>query len=442
MVEDLCERALALVGGRGEAVVTASRGQAALTRFANGYIHQNVTESVVDVRITVAAGGRVARSSTNRTDDEGLAAAVERALAAAALRPADPAFPGFAPPAEVPGVDHRDAATAEATPADRAEVVAAFVAAGGGTGGAGPGAAGYCATRWRCRALLATTGQRATTRSTVARLDGVRRVGTSDGLGHATSTALATIDGRACGEGAVARARAGVGPVELPPGTYEVVLEPRAVAAVLQFPAMGFGGKARAEGTSFVRLGRAQWDAAVDIWDDATDARALGDPFDAEGTPKRRLDLVREGVSVGLAHDRRSAARAGVAPTGHAVGSDVVGGRPTDLFMGGGDRPPGDLVGDVDRGLLVADLWYNRILDPRTQVVTGVTRNGLFLIEEGRLAAPVQDLRFTQSVVEAFGPGRVLGLGDDARLVGGEGAAAHVPSVHLAGWAFTGNARG
>jgi predicted Zn-dependent protease len=99
-------------------------------------------------------------------------------------------------------------------------------------------------------------------------------------------------------------------------------------------------------------------------------------------------------------------------------------------------------VGQVERGLLVTDLWYNRILDPKTQVVTGLTRNGLFLIEEGRVVGPVQNLRYTQSIVAGFGPGKVLGMGDDGQLVSSEGGIMHVPTVRLASWSFTGNARG
>jgi len=160
------------------------------------------------------------------------------------------------------------------------------------------------------------------------------------------------------------------------------------------------------------------------------------------GTPKRRVDLVRAGVSVGLAHDRRSAALAGAEPTGHSVGSEAFGGYPGDLFLGAGDATPEELVAGVERGLLVTDLWYNRILDPKTQVVTGLTRNGLFLIECGAITGPVQNLRYTQSVVGALAPGHVLGVGDDAQLVSNEGGIVHVPSLRLAAWSFTGNAKG
>jgi predicted Zn-dependent protease len=441
-----CERVLDLLAGRAEGVVTTTVGTSSLTRFANSRIHQNVTEEVRAVTLTVAVDGRVARAGTTRTEPDQLAALVERALAAAALRPADPDFARFAPPAEVPDVEHWDDATAGATPDQRAAVVEAFVAAGDGVGEA----AGFCSTEATTHVLASTTGQWASARTSAAQVDGIHRVtGTygqvADGSGQLTSVRLADLDGAAAGTTAATKARTGVEPIELPPGTYEVILEPNAVAAALLFPAyFGFNGKAHAEGTSFVHLDEQQWDEAVDIWDDATDHRALGRPFDAEGTPKRRVSLVDAGVSVGLAHDRRSARLAGVEPTGHSVGMDAFGGIPTDLFLGHGTRPPHELVADVDRGLLVTDLWYNRVLDPKTQVVTGLTRNGLFLIEAGAITAAVQNLRYTQSIVAAFGPGRVLGLANDGQLTGGvEGdRAMHVPTVRLAAWSFTGNARG
>jgi predicted Zn-dependent protease len=446
LATDACEQALAYVGGRAEAVATAVVGTSSLTRFANSRIHQNVTEDLEAMSLTVAVDGKVARAQTTRTDAVSLEALVERALAAVSLRPPDPEFPGFAPEAPVPPVDHWDDGTAGATPDQRAAVVAAFVDAGEGLE-----AAGYCSTEAATHVLVSTTGQRAVSRATTAQLDGIHRASgpaadggdTADGYGQATSVRLADLDGVACGARAAAKAVSGRNPMELPPGNYEVVLEPRAVASALVYPAyMGFNGKAHADGTSFVHLGEQQWDAIIEIWDDATDPRALGIGFDAEGTPKRRLDLVHEGVSSGLTHDRRSARLAGVEPTGHSVGSEAFGGYASDLFLGGGDQPPDRLLGDVERGLLVTDLWYNRILDPKTQVVTGLTRNGLFLVEEGRIAEPVQNLRYTQSIVGGFGSGKVLGLGNDAQLVGSEGGIMHVPSARLASWAFTGNARG
>jgi predicted Zn-dependent protease len=322
-------------------------------------------------------------------------------------------------------------------------VVEAFVATGPGLE-----SAGYCSTDADTHALGSTTGLRYASRTTMAQVDAIHSAPSADGpptdgFGQITSSRVADLDGRRVGEIAAAKAQGGADPVHLEPGTYEVVLEARAVAAILLFPAwLGFNGKAHAEGTSFVHLGEAQFDPRITLWDDGTDPRSLGRPYDAEGTPKRRLDLVSEGVTVGLAHDRRSAALAGVEPTGSSIGQESFGGYPGDLFLGAGEQSLAELIADVDRGLLVTDFWYNRILDPKTQVVTGLTRNGLFLIEGGEVTRPVQNLRYTQSVVGALGPGHVLAVGSDAQLVSNEGGVVHVPSLRLAGWAFTGGAQG
>ncbi len=439
-----CDRVLELVGDRADALATCGQGTNALTRFANSRIHQNMASDDDHVRLRVVVdGGRIAQASTTRLDRDGLERLVDSTIAAAHLCPRDPDYPGLAPPAQVAEVDHFDEPTAAAGPDARAEVVADFV-------GAGPDleSAGYCSTDADTHVLCSTTGLRYASRSTMAQVDAIHRAAAvdgppTDGYGQITSQRLADLDGRRVGDLAAAKATGGANPTELEPGTYEVVLEPRAVAAMLLFPAwLGFNGKAYAEGTSFAHLGEAQFDERVTIFDDGTDPRALGRPYDAEGTPKRRVDLVAAGVTVGLAHDRRSAALAGTESTGSSIGQESYGGYPGDLFLEGGDESLEQLIASVERGLLVTDLWYNRILDPKTQVVTGLTRNGLFLIEGGEVVGPVQNLRYTQSVVGALAPGHVLGLGDDAQLVSNEGGIVHVPSLRLASWAFTGGAQG
>ncbi len=441
---ETCDRVIELVGDRADALVSCGQGTSALTRFANSRIHQNMASDDDHIRLRVVVdGGRIAQASTTRSDTDSLERLVESTIAAARLCPPDPAYPGLAVPAPLAEVDHFDPATAAASPDARAEVVADFV-------GAGPDleAAGYCSTDATTHALVSTTGLRCTSRTTMAQVDGIHRAAAvdgppTDGYGQTTSMRLADLDGRRVGDVAAAKATRGSDPIDLAPGTYEVVLEAKAVAAILLFPAwLGFNAKPYAEGTSFVHLGEAQFDERIDLWDDGTDPRSLGRPYDAEGTPKRRVDLVRAGVTVGLAHDRRSAALAGTESTGSSIGQESFGGYPGDLFLGAGDESLEQLIGGVERGLLVTDFWYNRILDPKTQVVTGLTRNGLFLIEGGEVTQPVQNLRYTQSVVGALGPGHVLGIGNDAQLVSNEGGIAHVPSLRLASWAFTGGAQG
>jgi predicted Zn-dependent protease len=440
-----CDRVLELVGDRADALVTCGQGTNALTRFANSRIHQNMASDDNHVRLRVVVDdGRITQASTTRLDAESLEHLVERTIAAARLCPPDPKYPGLAQPAELAQVDHHfDPATAAAPPDARAEVVADFV-------GAGPDleAAGYCSTDADTHVMCSTSGIRYASRTTMAQLDGIHRAAAvdgppTDGYGQITSKQVADLDGRRVGDVAAAKATQGANPVDLAPGTYEVVLEARAVAAMLLFPAwLGFNGKAYAEGTSFAHLGEAQFDEQIDLWDDGTDPRSLGRPYDAEGTPKRRVDLVTAGVTVGLAHDRRSAALADAESTGHSIGQESFGGYPGDLFLGGGDASVEELIAGVERGLLVTDFWYNRILDPKTQVVTGLTRNGLFLIEHGEVTQPVQNLRYTQSVVGALAPGHVLGIGNDAQLVSNEGGLVHVPSLRLSAWAFTGGAQG
>jgi len=434
---DVCDRVLALVGDRAEAEVTVSSGRSALTRFANSAIHQNVADDATWVGLQVAVDGRWATTATTATDGEALNRLVERALEAAPLRSVDPDWPGLAPPEPAAPVDHYDEPTASAPPEERARVVRDFVDAGGGLAGAG-----FCETNgWRT-AFANSAGQRLEGRSTRATVEAIHRTATSDGRGWQSSGRLADLDGAAAGRTAAEKARTGDSNTrELPPGPYEVVLEPACVADVLDFlVGHGFNAKAHAEGRSFVELGEAQLDPAITLWDDATDARAVGRAFDAEGTPKRRLDLVGDGVCLALAHDRRTARRAGGATrsTGHAVGANS-GGVCTNLFLAPGPSPVAELVASVERGLLVTEFWYTRILDPKTQVVTGLTRNGTFLIENGQVRGGVRNLRFTQSYVDALAPGNVLGVGDDARLFGSDH---FVPSLHLASWSFTGGAAG
>jgi predicted Zn-dependent protease len=389
----------------------------------------------------VVVDGRQAGSSTSATDDESLRRLVATTVAAARLRPEDPDWPGLAPSADAPVADHYDDATAGASPADRAAVVKAFV-------DAGPDfrAAGYCDTEAATEAFANTAGQRLEGRSSRATLDGIHQSDTSAGKGHLTSRRLADLDGAGAGQVSARKCLDSVDAVDVEPGRYEVVLEPECVAEMLAFLAFyGFNAKQVVEGQSFVELGRQQFDGAVTLVDDVADERAIGTPFDIEGTPKRRVELVAGGTSAQLAHDRRTAAKMGAQSTGHAiVGGESYGAFPSNLFLAGGDASVDEMVASMERGLVVTEFNYCRILDPKTQVVTGLTRNGTFLVEKGTVTAAVKNLRFTQSFVEALAPGTVKAVGNDARHAAAEFGVGvvHAPTLHLASWNFTGGARG
>jgi predicted Zn-dependent protease len=437
-----CERVLALVGTEAEAEVTVTAGTEALTRFATSFIHQNVTDDARVVHLRVAVDGRVAEATDNRTDAEALGRLVRSTLDAARLQPVDAAWPGLAPPAAAPSVDHWDDATADAAPDARASRVGDFVRAADGLE-----TAGFCSTEGVVTAFANSAGQRLTGRATQAQLDGIARTGTSDGSARAASVSLADLDGGNAGREATRRARDAADASDLEPGRYEVVLSPSCVVNVLGFLAIyGFNGRAVEEGRSFAKVGEAQFDPSITLADDVTHPKAVGVGFDAEGTPKRRVELVTDGITTGLIHDRRTAKALGAESTGNAIaGAGPFGALPANLVLEPGALDPDALVSAVERGLLVTDFWYTRILDPRTMVVTGLTRNGVWLVEDGRIVGPVTNLRFTQSYLEALAPDSVRGIGSDLTLVGGAtfGLGAYVvPSLHLASWNFTGGAKG
>jgi predicted Zn-dependent protease len=450
-VVDLVRR---LAGSAAEAEALVDHTALALTRFANSGIHQNVADATTAIRLRIHLDGRTVGGSTTVVDEAGLTALVERTVAAVALTPVDPAWPGLAPAAPLATDGAWDEATAMASPDERAARVRAFVDAAEGLE-----TAGYCRTVYWSGAFANTAGQSVSGRAAEAAMDGIARVPGADGVARLGSRRLADLDGAVLGGRAALKARAGANPIELPPGRYEVVLEPTAVADLLtNFALYGFNGKLLNERQSFAEIGAAQFDPAVTIVDDVTTTAGVGMPFDGEGTPKRPVTFVGDGVTLGVAYDRRSAAEAGVASTGHGwPGGSAFGPVPANLRLLPDDAAPtaavagpaadghtAALVSTMERGLLVSDFWYTRVLDPKTLVVTGLTRNGVWLVENGEITRPVRNFRFTQSYPLALGPGAVLGVGGNAitpadswDMFGFTG-----PSLRLASWNFTGGASG
>ncbi|MFP4636190.1 MAG: TldD/PmbA family protein, partial [Nitriliruptoraceae bacterium] len=424
VLEALAERTVALVHERDardeatiEANVSVSRSRHGLTRFANSFIHQHVGEDTIEVSLTLAVDGRPTSTSTTATDDGSLEQLVDGAIASARLQPLDPHWPGATPPADITDHGRVDAATAAASPDERAGLVRDFVAAGDGLR-----AAGYCDTELSQAAFASTAGHRISGATTRATIDGIHQTTSSAGSAHGTSIRLAELDADRAGHTAADLARRSQDAIDLDPGEYEVVLGPEAVATVLTFLAVyGFNAKSHLEGSSFAQLGEQQFDAAITILADPDDPRRIGLPFDAEGSPRQRFALVHAGVTTALAHDRRTARRARTTTTGNAIpGGAAVGPVPTDVRMPPGETTPTEMIRSVRRGLLVTEFNYVRILDPKTTVATGLTRNGTFLIEDGEVTDPVGNLRFTQSFHDALAEGRVAAVGDDDRYADGE----------------------
>jgi predicted Zn-dependent protease len=449
------ELARASAGPSADVDVSVNRVALALTRFANSYIHQNVADTTTEVQLRIHSEGRTASASSTLVGADALGEMVERTVAVAKASPVDPGWPGLIGPTPVLPSHDIDEAIVDASPADRASRVRDYIEAVGDLT-----AAGYFRTRYRSSAYANSAGQAVSGACTEAALDAIAKTASlSDGVARQASRRIADIDCAVHGARAAAKARAWDGAVEIEPGAYEVVLEPTAVADVLYcLGNFGFNGKLVNEHQSFLEFGSRQMDGSVTLVDDGVSAFASGLPFDTEGTPRRRLVLVENGVSRDAAYDRRSAAEAGVAGNGYAEAENAAfgmspgnirleppaGPAPTEVDGPVSNSSVLELVARVGRGLLVTDHFYTRCLDPRRVLMTGLTRNGTWLIEDGEIVRPVKNMRFTQSYSESLGPGNVLGIGSDAIALpynyGTNSATA--PGLHLAAWNFTGGASG
>jgi len=381
-----------------------------LTRFAKSEIHQSTNREDTGLRVRVVSKGRVGVAATNECTPEGARKAAQSAKEMAEIVGPDPLWPGLGPVAPTPQVDRFFEGTANASPEMRAEAVADLI----GTCAAGFTAAGAYETTAVEVGLANTEGQRCWAPSTQASVTTVMS-GSEGGSGFAEtfSGSVETIDAAAIGRRANDKALGSRSPKALDAGVYPVVLEPAAVATLVGFLAwVGFGGKGYLEDRSCFSGKKDQQVAAptVSIWDDGSDPRTLGAPFDFEGVPKRRVDLIRDGVFLDAVYDLRTGKEAGVPSTGHGLPSpNPEGPFPLNLFMDTGDATVEDMVKGTERGVLVTRFHYANIVNPLESSITGMTRDGTFLIERGEVVGPVRNFRFTQSILGALSTTSMVG---------------------------------
>ena len=435
----LAERVLAHAEREGvsesEALVMAE--DAALTRFANSQIHQNVAETNVTINLRVAVGKRVGVASSGRTDDEGIRRLAANAAAIARVVEELEDWGGLPEPTpieEVPAGYARG--TAEASPELRADGARAVIAAADAAGVIGYGS---FATGTETTAVANSKGIRAATTRTVAQLLTVS-MGPDGGSGYAEQAAVdaTTIDAAAIGREASDKARATANAVALDAGDYPVVLEEYAVVDLLDMLGyLGFSALAVQEERSFVEIGKRIGSDLVSIVDDGHDPAGLPMGFDYEGVAKQRVTLLEAGVCRGVVYDAQTAARDSVASTGHGLPApNPYGPFPLNQVMAPGTASRDELIGGLERGLLVTRFHYTNPVHPKLAIVTGMTRDGTFLVEGGRILGPVKNLRFTQSYLEAIA-GTVAVARERKTLKGFLGGVV-VPAVRLESWSFTG----
>ncbi len=418
-----------------EALVISS--DTALTRFAENRIHQNVAERDTSVSIRAVLDTRTGSASTNRLDDDSLAACAAAAVAAAAASPADPMFPGLPGPRPVM-MRENGVEPVGFGPLERAEAVRSIVEQSAIHGLV---AAGGVAFDTDTVAVANSHGV-----DVAAKVSAIRATVLSSGEGAGTGWAshftpsTVGFDPAAIGDEAATLALRTAGPSDLPPGDYTVVLSPEAVADIVDFLGyVGLSARAYAEGRSFMseKLGERIVSDAITIVDDALSPESCGLSFDFEGQPKQRVTLIDSGIACTPVTDSYWAARTSLGNTGHALPApNSIGPLPRDLQMAAGDTTLDALIRSVSKGVFVTRFHYVNVEDPVPVTLTGMTRDGTFLIENGRLTTPLKNLRFTQGAIAALGA--VHGVTEERRLFKTMLGSALVPGLLVEKWAFTG----
>jgi predicted Zn-dependent protease len=438
------------------AEATLSGGALELTRFAENAIHQNVAERNLVLTIRSIVGAREGSASTNRLDADGIREVARRSEEAARAMPAADAVPDVAEPVAEPKRADRDApidgapgaARAPWGPQERAGAVERIVAR---ARAAGLTAAGYVLAadgepgeygEIGAIAVANSRGLFAYHRAAQAMASATMMSGASSGWAFALARAGAPLDVDALAESAVAKAVAARDPKPLPAGRYTVVLEPAPVASLVGFLLCGFNARGFHEGRSFLGgvLPKRIGSDAFSLFDDYTHPMQAGKPFDEEGVPRRRVALVERGEARALVWDRRMARERGSEPTGHGLAlPNAEGAAVACPVVPGVDATVDDLIRTTRRGILVTRLWYNRLVDPMRVIVTGMTRDGTYWIEDGRVAHAVRNLRFNEGVVSMLD--RITGMSHETLTAASERSEPMVvPALRVEGFHFTSEA--
>ncbi len=407
-----------------------------LTRFANSRIHQNVAERNAEVRVRAVAGKKVGVATTNDLGDKALQRVVEQALQVALMQPDNPDFQSLPGPKPVPGCPGYVQATADCSAEQRARAVGVICKLAKDEGLVASGAF-TSSTSEIC--VANSLGVLAYAPTTVSELTTVIMSDHSSGYASAASPDVGDIDAEKLGREAMEKAVRSRNPAPLEPGEYPVILEEYAVAELLLYMAyLGLGALAAQEGRSFMsgRFGQAITGSNISIWDDGLDASGLPLAFDFEGVPKQRVDLITNGVAEAVVYDSYTAAKEGRDSTGHALPApNAHGPLPTNLFMQPGTASKEDMIAAMDRGLWVTRFHYVNPVHPLKTVLTGMTRDGTFWIENGEITRPAKNLRFTQSALEALS--RVSMIGSTTRLLRGFVGGIRAPALSIDRFSFS-----
>ncbi|MFZ0946877.1 MAG: TldD/PmbA family protein [Candidatus Sulfotelmatobacter sp.] len=441
-----------------EIEVLISGGRFALTRFANNTIHQNVEEENHIVSVRTVFGGRTARAFTNKFDDESLRRVVASSENLAKVQHPDPDLLPMPDSREAAGsaddkvfamqfASRHFAETASLTPQLRADGVKKIVDAAKKHKLT---TAGIFSSSESVEGIFNSRGLSNWHMQTLAEVSITMLANDSSGWQKANSPDVANLDPLGLAEIAAKKAIDSARPAEIPAGKCTVILEPAAVLDIVGFMFWDYSGMAILDQRSFLtgRIGSKLFGKNITIWDDVTHPLQTGSPFDGEGMRRRRVPLVENGIVQRVVYARATAERmkrseqkdkAGpIAATGHGFAlPNEMGEMPLNIVFATPQDPQtlAQMIASTERGVLVTRLWYIREVDPFEKIVTGMTRDGTFLIENGRVQRGVRNFRFNQSLIHMLSSVNAMSV--PVRSCGEESFDMVVPAMKIRDFNFT-----
>ena len=435
-----------------EVEVLFSGGRFALTRFANNSIHQNVAEENHVLSVRTVFGQKTARATTNKFDDDSLRQVVQSSESLAKVQHPDADLLPMpdarsANEASAPKQTRHFEATAAITPEMRADGVKTIVAVADRHRLT---TAGVFSSGEYFEGIFNSDGLSRWHTQTSAEVSITMLAADSSGWQKANSPDVGNLDPSTLAEVATQKAVDSAHPKEIPPGKYTVILEPAAVLDIVGFMFWDYSGMAILDQRSFLtgRIGTRLFGENIDIYDDVAHPLQAGSPFDGEGVPRKKVGLVENGVVKRVVYARATAARmkgseykdrvGTIEPTGHGFAvPNEMGEMPLNIVFAPIANPQTveQMIRSTERGILVTRLWYIREVEPFEKVLTGMTRDGTFLVENGRVQCGVRNFRFNESLIHMLS--NVEAMSTPVRSCGEESFDMVVPAMKVRDFNFT-----
>lgn len=409
-----------------------------LTRFAENVICQNMARADHTLMARVVSGKKIGVAVTNSIQDKDIQKVIKDAEEIAKYQQADPDFVSLPKSSPAPEVKGFFAKTSEYSPSERAKGVQSAVRRCKSQNVAGTGA---FQTETDVTCVINSLGIRQYFQETKAHFSLTASAGdTISGWAQGYDRDVSNIDIENIAQRAVFKAILSSNPIELPPGKYTVILEEAAVASLLLFLGfLGFGAKTFIQGRSFMarKIGEKITGDNITVVEDPYHPAMNAMPFDYEGVVKKKVPLIENGVAKGVVYNSYYANKADVESTGHALPpNNTFGPYPKNMVMSPGNSNTDEMISSTEKGILITHFWYINYMNPMKTMVTGTTRDGTFLIEDGKIKSAVKNMRIGQSILEAFS--NVEMMSRDRGLCPQYGVVMYVPAMKIKDFTFMG----